>query len=98
MAGCSRIGPATRCVSRRASAPAGLHGAEEAARGSSNPPAEKSNQAGIRGADRAGPPATPEECVIEFESSGGGKMRIQWKATAPPDWASLLRAWRDAER
>jgi hypothetical protein len=26
-----------------------------------------------------------EECAIEFESSGGGKMRIQWKATAPPD-------------
>ena len=39
-----------------------------------------------------------EDCVIEFESSSGGKMRIQWKAAAPPDWASLLRAWRDAER
>ena len=39
-----------------------------------------------------------EECVIEFESSGGSKMRIQWKTTAPPDWANLLRAWRDAER
>jgi hypothetical protein len=39
-----------------------------------------------------------EECVIEFESSGGSKMRIQWKATAPPDWTTLLRAWRDAER
>src|SRR5580698_94557 len=43
-------------------------------------------------------PATLEECVIEFESTSGAKMRIQWKATAPPDWASLLRAWRDAER
>jgi hypothetical protein len=42
--------------------------------------------------------ATPEECVIEFESSGGSKMRIQWKSTAPPDWTNLLRAWRDAER
>ena len=40
----------------------------------------------------------PEECVVEFESSGGSKMRIQWKTTAPPDWTSLLRAWRDAER
>ena len=39
-----------------------------------------------------------EECVIDFESSGGSKMRIQWKTAAPPDWASLLRAWRDAER
>ena len=40
-------------------------------------------------------PATLEECVIEFDSSIGGKMRIQWKASAPPDWASLLRAWRE---
>ena len=43
-------------------------------------------------------PGQPEECIIEFESSGGSKMRIQWKTTAPPDWTSLLRAWRDAER
>ena len=42
-------------------------------------------------------PATLEECVIEFESSRGAKMRIQWKASAPPDWASLLRAWRETE-
>ena len=42
-------------------------------------------------------PATLEECVIEFESSRGAKMRIQWKATTPPDWASLLRAWRETE-
>ena len=41
---------------------------------------------------------TPEEYVIEFESSGGNKMRIQWKSTAPPDWTNLLRSWRDAER
>ena len=40
-------------------------------------------------------PATMSECVIEFESASGGKMRIQWKAAAPPDWASLLRAWRE---
>ena len=43
-------------------------------------------------------PATVSECVIEFESSVGGKMRIQWKGSAAPDWASLLRAWREAER
>jgi hypothetical protein len=42
-------------------------------------------------------PATLEDCVIEFESAGGGKMRIHWKAAAPPDWAGLLHAWRDAE-
>ena len=39
-----------------------------------------------------------EECVIEFESLSGTKMRIQWKAAAAPDWSSLLRAWRDAEK
>ena len=39
-----------------------------------------------------------EECVIELESSGGSKMRIQWKTTTPPDWTNLLRAWRNAER
>ncbi len=39
-----------------------------------------------------------EGCVIEFESSIGSKMRIQWKASTAPDWASLLRAWREAER
>jgi hypothetical protein len=38
------------------------------------------------------------ECLIEFESWRGGKVRIQWKAAAPPDWMSLLRAWREAER
>ena len=44
------------------------------------------------------PPVTPpEECVIEFESTRGGKVRIQWKASTPPDWLSLLRAWREAE-
>jgi len=44
------------------------------------------------------PHATPlEECMIEFESARGGKMRIQWKTSAPRDWASLLRAWRETE-
>jgi len=42
-------------------------------------------------------PATVDEFVIELESLRGGKMRIQWKAAAPPDWASLLRAWRETE-
>jgi hypothetical protein len=36
-----------------------------------------------------------EEYVIEFESQGGSKMRIQWRATAPPDWTTLLQAWRE---
>jgi hypothetical protein len=43
-------------------------------------------------------PATMADCVIEFESSTGGMMRIQWKGSSTPDWASLLRAWGDAER
>ena len=43
-------------------------------------------------------PAAMSECLIEFESSVGGKMRIQWKGSAAPDWISLLRAWREAER
>jgi hypothetical protein len=45
-----------------------------------------------------GPHAALRECLIEFESLHGGKVRIQWKAAAPPDWMSLLRAWREAER
>ena len=42
--------------------------------------------------------ATLPECVIEFESARGGKMRVQWKAAAPLDWANLLRAWHETER
>jgi len=38
------------------------------------------------------------ECLIEFESLRGSKVRIQWKAATSPDWMSLLRAWREAER
>lgn len=41
-------------------------------------------------------PVTQGECVIEIESTRGDKMRIQWKASAPPDWEKLFRAWRDA--
>ena len=43
-------------------------------------------------------PASTPECLIEFESASGSKMRIHWNATVPPDWANLLRAWRDTER
>jgi transposase len=42
-------------------------------------------------------PVTTGECVIEFEATGGAKMRIQWKASTPPDWGSLLRAWREVQ-
>lgn len=43
-------------------------------------------------------PAAMAECVIEFESTLGSKMRIQWKGGSTPDWTGLLRAWREAER
>ena len=42
--------------------------------------------------------AAAAECLIEFESGSGSKMRIQWKGSGAPDWGSLLRAWREAER
>jgi hypothetical protein len=44
------------------------------------------------------PPAIAQhECAIDLECPSGHKMHIQWKASAPPDWISLLRAWREAE-
>ena len=44
------------------------------------------------------PDATsPHECAIDFECPSGRKMRIQWRASTPPDWLSLLRAWRETE-
>ena len=43
-------------------------------------------------------PVTMREYVIEFESSAGSKMRIQWKGSAAPDWAGLFRGWREAEQ
>jgi len=42
--------------------------------------------------------AASPECMIEFESAAGSKMRVHWKTAAAPDWANLLRAWRDSER
>jgi hypothetical protein len=41
--------------------------------------------------------AKADECVVEFESARGNKMRIQWKATIPLDWKALLRAWREGK-
>jgi hypothetical protein len=38
------------------------------------------------------------DCVIEFETSVGSKMRIHWKASTAPDWISLFRAWRESDR
>ena len=44
------------------------------------------------------PPAISQhECAIDLECPSGHRMHIQWKASAPPDWISLLRAWREAE-
>jgi hypothetical protein len=33
-------------------------------------------------------------CRLGFQQSGSHR---QWKAAAPPDWLSLLRAWREME-
>lgn len=42
-----------------------------------------------------GPAAmTPAECVVEWESTRG-RMRVAMKGVTP-DWASLLRAWRES--
>ena len=82
--------------SGRAAAAAGLYGTEEAARRSSELRQKATKPAFV---ELIAPhPASLAECVIEFESSAGSKMRIQWKAPLSPDWASLLRAWREAER
>ena len=44
------------------------------------------------------PPAACEECLIEFESERGDKMRIHWPVRVGPDWTALLRAWRGTEQ
>jgi hypothetical protein len=41
--------------------------------------------------------ASPE-CVVEFESATGSKMRVHWKTAVALDWANLLHAWRGSER
>jgi hypothetical protein len=56
----------------------------------------KANQPAFLEVIGSGATALPE-CVIEFEAANGGKMRIQWKASVPPDWVSLLRAWRETQ-
>jgi len=73
--GCGRTGPATRCVFRRAPAPAGLYGAEEAARRNAKRPTE-GDQACIRGTDHAA-------------SGGAGGVRhrvrvLAWRQDAHP--------------
>ena len=46
----------------------------------------------------APPAAAWEECLIEFESTRGDKMRIHWPVRVAPDWTALLRAWRGTEQ
>lgn len=46
----------------------------------------------------ARPGAKVEDCVVELESSRGAKMRVQWKASTPPDWSTLLRAWAAVQK
>jgi hypothetical protein len=46
----------------------------------------------------ASPTAAMADCLIEFESVHGSKIRIQWTGSSAPDWAGLFRAWREADR
>ena len=46
----------------------------------------------------APPRVKQEECLIEFESTRGDKMRIHWPVSTAPDWTALLRAWRGTEK
>jgi hypothetical protein len=62
--------------------------------GSTDPPRKQPPTAFVELVAR---PADLQECVIEFESAGRAKIRIQWKSVAPPDWVGLLRAWREVE-
>jgi hypothetical protein len=60
--------------------------------------AEKKETASPGFVELIAPHPAAAECVIEFASRRGGKLRIQWKGSGAPDWASLLGAWREAER
>ena len=35
--------------------------------------------------------ASPLECVIQFENSGGARLRIEWRGSTAPDVAALGR-------
>jgi hypothetical protein len=39
--------------------------------------------------------AAGDEYVVEFEGAPHPRMRVQWKSAMAPDWAALLRAWRE---
>ena len=39
--------------------------------------------------------AAGDEYVIEFEGAPHPRMRVRWKSATAPDWAALLRAWRE---
>jgi hypothetical protein len=80
---------------RSTSAAVGLYPVEAAA-GRNAELIEKQNQPAFVERTGGGGAALPE-CVIEFESPGGGKMRIQWKAAVAPDWTDLLRAWHETQ-
>ena len=43
------------------------------------------------------PQAPLHECTIELECLTGRTMGIQWKASTPPYWIGVLRAWREME-
>jgi hypothetical protein len=59
--------------------------------GASSPHQEPSSASFVELVGGAG----ADEYVIEFESSPQVRMRVQWKSATGPDWAVLLRAWRE---
>ena len=97
MAGRGRTGPATRHISRRTSIAAWtymglkkrLGGVPIVRRKASKPAFVETDYAACRPRRRS--------ASSSLSPSGAGKVRIQWKASAPPEWRSLLRAWREAE-
>ena len=39
--------------------------------------------------------AAGDEYVIEFDGTPQPRISVQWKSATAPDWAALLRAWRE---
>ena len=91
--GGGRDGTAAGITPHGEGAAAGLHAVEGAV--ASDSAAASRGGSGVPGTVTA--PATgPAECVVELESARG-RMRVAMKAVAL-DWASLLHAWREADR
>jgi hypothetical protein len=76
-----------------AHAAVGLRRAEEAAERSFDA-ASGDSAAGVRRADGGGWRAG-RRIRNRIRVYPSPRMRVHWKGATPPDWAALLRAWRD---